>query len=134
MDYPVTNFYAKIHINATLSCKATLKIYKEKDYRSYLGDKQSMIIIYVKNKSPIQKPFAKNSIGKRLSGDRLIHFESRNVTNNSRFPSRSFDYNGKDYITYVGFSFNVRMHKFCEHFANFNFINSFIYSHLQQWS
>jgi len=36
----------------------------------------------------------------------LIYFESRNVTNASRFPSRAFEYSGNEYITYVGFSFN----------------------------
>lgn len=70
-----------------------------------------MAMILVKNAfSPAEtKPYSQNAIGKRQHGDELLYFVSRNVTNNSRFPSKSFEYVGDDttQITYVGFSFNV---------------------------
>lgn len=70
---------------------------------------KSYTVVYVKNATTInEKTYASNSIGSRQPGDRLIYFESRNVTNVSRFPSRAFEYSGVDSITYVGFSFNVR--------------------------
>lgn len=111
-EFPITNFYAKIHINDTLNVKATLKVYKGGTYTfvpsfGNLEATKSVVIIYAKNASPTHKPFAQNSIGKRQRGDNLIHFQSRKVTNASRFPSRSFEYVSEDYITYVGFSFNV---------------------------
>lgn len=68
---------------------------------------KSFTIVYAKNALPTKKPFIQNSLGKRLQGDKLIHFVSRNVTNASRFPSKLFEYVGEDYITYVRFSFNV---------------------------
>ncbi|XP_037035160.1 uncharacterized protein LOC119073661 [Bradysia coprophila] len=66
----------------------------------------SYTVVYVKNARPPKKPSASNSIGARQKGDRLIHFESRNVTNISRFPSRAFEYSGDESITYVRFAFN----------------------------
>lgn len=71
---------------------------------------KSYTVVYVKNatSTPSNKTFASNSIGNRQPGDQLIYFESRNVTNVSRFPSRAFEYSGDEYaITYVGFAFNV---------------------------
>lgn len=69
---------------------------------------KSITFIYKKNADLLQvKPFAQNAIGRRRENDELVHFESRNVTNISRFPSRVFEYSGSEYITYVGFSFNV---------------------------
>lgn len=71
---------------------------------------KSYTVIYVKNATarPSEKTVASNSIGNRQPGDQLIYFESRNVTNVSRFPSRAFEYSGDEYsITYVGFAFNV---------------------------
>lgn len=72
-------------------------------------DTKSLTFVYKKNsnKSLKTKPFAQNAIGRRRNGDKLVYFESRNVTNASRFPSRAFEYSGNAYITYVGFSFNV---------------------------
>ncbi|KAG4066715.1 hypothetical protein HA402_007351 [Bradysia odoriphaga] len=68
---------------------------------------KSMTFIYKKNAdSSRKKPFAQNAVGRRREGDSLLHFESRNITNSSRFPSRAFEYSGSDFITYVGFSFN----------------------------
>lgn len=72
---------------------------------------KSYTVVYVKNATSAsarsEKTFASNAIGSRQPGDGLIYFESRNVTNVSRFPSRAFEYSGVDSITYVGFSFNV---------------------------
>ncbi len=75
-----------------------------KDYET-----KSVTFIYKRNAiQSTAKPFAsQNAIGHRRKNDSLIHFESRNVTNVSRFPSRAFEYSGDEYITYVGFSFNV---------------------------
>lgn len=113
-DFAINNIDAKIHINDTLNVKATLTIYmlgKNESsgilFSEYLEVSRSLIFIYMKNASHTPKPFAQNSIGKRQMGDKLIHFQSRNVTNASRFPSTSFEYTGDVFITYVGFSFNV---------------------------
>lgn len=71
-------------------------------------DTKSITFVYKKRADSLQaKPFAQNAIGRRRKNDELVHFESRNVTNISRFPSRAFEYSGSEYITYVGFSFNV---------------------------
>lgn len=71
-------------------------------------DTRSITFIYKKKADSLQvKAFARNAIGRRRKNDELVHFESRNVTNISRFPSRVFEYSGSVYITYVGFSFNV---------------------------
>lgn len=59
---------------------------------------------------PPSKSNVQTSIGKRQTGDRLLHFESKDVRNYSRFPSRAFSYNGSDrdeYLTYAKFSFSV---------------------------
>lgn len=112
-------FDAKIHVNGAKNVKATLSIYGIGYSAISLGGffkqqqaTKSLTYINVKNALPALnlKPFAQNSIGHRRQGDHLIHFVSRNVTNVSRFPSRSFEYSGSEqdeYITYVGFSFNV---------------------------
>ncbi|XP_037036840.1 uncharacterized protein LOC119074664 [Bradysia coprophila] len=67
-------------------------------------------VAYVHAKSSIpsikQNGFVQSLIGKRRNGDELIHFESRNVRNQNRFPSRAFEYSGSEYITCVGFSFD----------------------------
>lgn len=82
-------------------------------FRRWLGNDyiiRSLAFVYKKNATnPIGiKSFAQNAIGRRRKGDELIYFQSRNVTNASRFPSRAFEYSGSnEYITYVGFSFNV---------------------------
>lgn len=93
---------------------------------------KSYTVVYVKNATASQsgKTFASNSIGCRQTGDQLIYFESRNVTNVSRFPSRAFEYSGDDLITYVGFAFNVRF--FCEFYCEtFMYGNSVFYS--EKW-
>ncbi|XP_037036361.1 uncharacterized protein LOC119074363 [Bradysia coprophila] len=108
--FPVPNFFAKIRIDSTLDVKATLKIYKIGGYTPYLsignwGAAKSVTIIYSKAARSGKQPiYAQNSIGKRQSGDELVHFQISNVTNASRFPSRAFEYAGDDYITFVGFS------------------------------
>lgn len=81
------------------------------EHSSKNAPSKSITMIYVKNatSSATIKPYSQNAIGSRQKGDELLHFESRNVTNVSRFPSKSFEYSGNDQtrITYVGFSFNV---------------------------
>lgn len=112
-------FNANVHINGAKNVTATLSIYGIGYSALDLGGwfkkqraTKSITYIYVKNASSNVnvKPVPKNSIGHRREGDQLLHFESRNVTNVSRFPSKSFEYSGSEsneYITYVGFSFNV---------------------------
>ncbi len=72
---------------------------------------KSFTVVYVRNATatPSTSTVTKytSSIGRRQPDDRLIHFESRNVTNHSRFPSRAFEYTGDDSITCVKFAFNV---------------------------
>lgn len=112
-------FDATIHINNVKNVKATLSIYGQGITSISMGGwfkkqqaTKSLTFIYVKNALlPLSiKQFAQNSIGNRRQNDKLIYFESRNVTNAHRFPSKSFEYSGSEsneYITYVGFSFNV---------------------------
>lgn len=89
--------------------EASLEFYNQ--YLSRTAESSSVAMVFRKNaiRSVATKPNFQNSIGLRQSGDELLHFESRNVTNISRFPSRSFQYVGGNdtRITYVGFSFNV---------------------------
>lgn len=109
-------FDAKIHINNVTNVVATLTIY-ENGYVPFTyvlegGPKnnKSITYVYMKDAVPSPKPYFHNSIGQRQTGDELIHFESRNVTNYNRFPSKAFSYDGKEleqYLTYVSFSFNV---------------------------
>lgn len=107
---------AKIHINnvhgftATISVRGEshmpygyLEVFQKMENLSF----KSITLVYVRKVTHPVKANAQNSIGNRRNGDRLLHFESHNVTNFSRFPSRVFQYSGKEYITYVGFSFNV---------------------------
>lgn len=113
-EFGIQNFDAKIHINNTTKVKATLKIYGQGtntptfiSFAEVLEVTRSFVFIYVKNAYPAKKIFSQNAIGKRQKADELIYFQTRNVTNASRFPSRLFEYSGEAYITYVGFSFNV---------------------------
>ncbi|XP_037036443.1 uncharacterized protein LOC119074419 [Bradysia coprophila] len=103
---PVAHYFAKITINDTTNVTATMKMYGSNSSK-YLDMEatKSMTIIHSKSARSAQRPFG-TSMGMRLKGDELIHFKSRNVTNASRFPSRSFEYSGTDYITYVAFSFS----------------------------
>lgn len=107
---------AKIHINNASNVTATIRIYRmgvieRPNFNSWLRedyDTKSMTFIYKKNADASRrKPFAQNAIGRRRQGDKLLHFESRNITNMSQFPSRAFEYSGLDFITYAAFSFNV---------------------------
>lgn len=113
MGIPTVNFYAKININETLNVTATLKMYKQGTYTHVptifnMDATKSVTTIHSKNgPSARKRSAASTSIGKRQQGDELIYFKSRNVTNASRFPSRSFEYSGLHYITFVAFSFNV---------------------------
>lgn len=103
----LTDFDATIHIKNATHVTANLTIYTLDlpQYRRGLS-RYSITYIYVKNATSTVKPYAQNSIGKRRKGDELIYFESRNVTNTNRFPSRVFEYSGSEYLTYVSFSFN----------------------------
>lgn len=110
------NFFAKIRIDPTSDVRATLKIYKTGPHTPYLnvrygGASKSVTFIYSKPAPSVKESInVQSSIGQRQNGDELVHFQSRNVTNLNRFPSRAFQYAGEDYITYVGFSFNVGIH------------------------
>jgi len=92
------------------------------EHASKNAPSQSIAMIYVKNatSSATKKSYSQNAIGSRQKGDELLYFESRNVTNVNRFPSRSFEYsgNGQTRITYVGFSFNVS-YGICKGFSKF---------------
>jgi len=111
------NINAKVTIPNTKHGSATISVFGESNLpfgymeafrRMEILHFQSLTYIYVKKTlpPPIPKLYAQNAIGNRQPGDQLIYFESRNVTNSSRFPSRGFQYSGDEYITYVGFSFN----------------------------
>lgn len=107
---------AKIHINDAVNVTAIIRIYRTTlilmpNFNNWLSedyDTKSITIVHKKNADSSRKrPFAQNAIGRRRQGDSLLHFESRNITNVSQFPSRAFEYSGSDYITYAAFSFNV---------------------------
>lgn len=108
-------FVATISIPYASNVTATLSIHgfnMNSMLEAYSFDKEvtsskSYTVVYVKNATKSERTFATNSIGIRQPGDQLIYFESRNITNYSRFPSRAFEYAGEDSITYVGFAFNV---------------------------
>lgn len=118
-------FIGRVRVNDAKNVTATLSVYGKAApppprYISTQGFlslfdpsklTKSLTYIHVKNASVSDlKPFSQNSIGQRRQGDQLIYFESKNVTNISRFPSKLFEYSGSvsnEYITYVGFSFNV---------------------------
>lgn len=105
-----SNYDATIHINNATNVTATLTIYTF-NLPSYLRGlaRHSITYVYVRNTTSVSHPYAQTAIGKRRTGDKLIYFESRNVTNMNRFPSRVFEYSGSDdYLTHVRFSFNVR--------------------------
>lgn len=108
-------FDAKIYIKNAVNVTATFRIYGIGKIPLALRDLHtSLTFVYVRNSNitSIQRPCAKSSIGKRRKEDDLLHFESRNVTNVSRFPSRAFEYSGEAFITYIGFSFDVSISVF----------------------
>jgi len=112
------NIEATIFVHNALNVTATITIYsygvaflpilKQWPYEKDDYATKSVTIIYKKNAtvSDVPRSFSRNAIGSRQSGDGLIYFESRNITNISRFPSKAFEYSGDDFITCVGFSFN----------------------------
>lgn len=128
-----SNYDATITITNATHVTATLTIYTF-NLPQYLGhlSRHSITYIYVKNTSrSMEKLYVQNSIGKRRKGDRLVYFESRNVTNINRFPSKVFEYTGSEYLTYVAFSFNVRVHSWnCV--QNVNTVHILDFSHLRQ--
>lgn len=108
---------AKVNIYNSQNVRVTISVYGESNLPfGYMPvfrqmeelNLKSLTFVYVKDALPSDARKSQNSIGNRQKGDQLIHFESRNVTNSNRFPSRGFHYSGHEYITYVGFSFNVR--------------------------
>lgn len=104
-----SNYDATIHIKNATHVTANLTIYTF-NLPYYLKglSRYSVTYVHVKNTTAIQTPHSQNSIGERRRGDELIYFNSRNVTNINRFPSKAFEYSGSEYLTYVRFSFNVR--------------------------
>lgn len=117
------NVNAKVNIHNAQHAKASVSVFGTSNLpfgymQAFRQMEQihckSLTYIYVKKTLPptVQKLYAQNSIGNRRHGDQLIHFESRNVTNSSKFPSRGFQYAGDEYLTYVGFSFNVSQNSF----------------------
>ncbi|KAG4067682.1 hypothetical protein HA402_005454 [Bradysia odoriphaga] len=107
-------FTAQIHINNTKNVLATVTIY-ETNYLEFTyvlkggpENNKSFTFLYMTDAFPSPQPYVQTSIGKRQTGDDLLHFESRTVTNYNRFPSRVFSYGGAvgEYLTYVRFSLN----------------------------
>lgn len=67
---------------------------------------KTMTVIYAHNSTQTRN--RKIILGHRQPGDRLIQFETKNVTFMYRFAESEFKYqNEKQYITAVGFSFDV---------------------------
>lgn len=116
------------------TCNLTIYTFDLPQYRTGLS-RHSITYVHVKNTTSKEKPYAQNSIGKRRPGDELVYYESRNVTNTSRFPSRVFEYSGSEYLTYVGFSFNVRKFDFlvARIYYEKSFHSCLNFSHQQQW-
>ncbi len=108
-------FTATIHIENTKNVLANVTIYESGSVtitNKFLleggpQNNKSLTYISIKDAFPSSKPYVRSSIGKRQKGDKLLHFESKNVMNYNRFPSKAFSYHGTEYLTYVRFSFNV---------------------------
>lgn len=128
---------ATIHINFAYNVTATISIYgslpgtdqcyslKKKYFYEFLNElasipryrgfpssdytQKSLTFVDVRNANKSLKKTYRNSIGTRRKNDQLLFFESKNVRNISRFPSRSFSYSADAYINYVGFSFDVSL-------------------------
>lgn len=82
----------------------TLQQYAKNGQRA--GPK-TMTVVYAHNSTQTRN--RKIILGHRQPGDRLIQFESKNVTFMYRFAESEFKYhNEKQFITAVGFSFDVR--------------------------
>lgn len=111
------NVNATVHIYNARDVTTTITVWGQSNLSYYLEPFRNMenirfkslTFIYERNALRSTKPkiYAQNAIGNRQKGDKLLYFESRNVTNISRFPSRGFEYVGNEYITFVSFSFNV---------------------------
>ncbi|KAJ6648691.1 hypothetical protein Bhyg_03922 [Pseudolycoriella hygida] len=109
-------FIGRVRIDNAVNVLATISAYGlgvDPKMRNNFVEQPTKGVTYIHAKksafSSDSKHFGQNSIGRRQKNDELIYFESRNVTNKSRFPSRSFEYLGQNlnaFITYVGFSFN----------------------------
>ncbi|KAG4070499.1 hypothetical protein HA402_005731 [Bradysia odoriphaga] len=119
--YNHENVHATIHIDNAYRVTAIISIYgslpasipKYGGFGRSAYIQKSLTYINVKNATrantgtKIANKNYENSIGARRRDDQLLYFESKNVRNNSRFPSRSVSYSADDeYINYVGFSFD----------------------------
>lgn len=90
-----------------------IDIFSESSFTSQIFDdkvkkRQSFTIVQIENsKNP--KKYRSNAVGERQPGDKLIYFQSQNVTNTAKFSEAEFIFLGKTQqaITYVGFSFDV---------------------------
>lgn len=77
---------------------------------------KTMTIVYGHNATKTRN--RKVILGQRQPGDKLIDFQTKNVTLSFRFAETEFEYHDKQkHITSVGFSFNVRILCFVRIFA-----------------
>jgi len=105
---------ATIHIDSAYNVTVVISIYGSlsRFIPRYVGfpkshyREQSLTFVDVRNATKTSTKTYRNSIGMRRKNDQLLFFESKNVTNHHRFPSRSFSYSADTYINYVGFSFD----------------------------
>lgn len=77
-----------------------------------IGDKdatpKTFTVVYAHNQTKSLN--RKVVLGKRQHGDKMIAFQTKNVTLSSRFAESEFEYADKHkYITSIGFSFDVRV-------------------------
>lgn len=100
--------------NVTVTCKIfgpNVNVMTGGDLNLYAKSSQqtkpkTMTIIYGHNSTQTRN--RKVILGHRQKGDKLIQFESKNVTFMYRFAETEFNYhNDKQFITAVGFSFDV---------------------------
>lgn len=88
--------------DSTISSSTLMQIFDQKTY----FQPKSFTLIYIHNAT--QSKYRKISIGQRQTGDKLLTFESKNVTISNRFAETEFEFeNESTYLTYVGFSFSV---------------------------
>jgi len=117
--YSNLNVDATIHIDSAYNVTAIISIYGTLSAHipRYVGfsksdyHQKSLTFIDVrnanKNLNKNLKKHYQNSIGSRRKNDRLLFFQSKNVTNISRFPARYSSYSEDSaFINYVGFSFD----------------------------
>lgn len=109
-----------VHVVNGTKVKASVTIFSEPDLfrymdMSFLNDNSvkpkpsSFAIVHVRRANATRQELktSQSSVGTRQLGDKLIFFDSKHVTNTSRFPEDAFEFNGGQSITSVQFSFNV---------------------------